>query len=177
MAYRDWSNITKFIIMVFCSAVVFMVSALIDEREILFSASMTAPDFSEDKAEIKETINQFNRLIMDFYTRGGNPQGIDYFPANIITKRETFKDLIYLDSNQLVMVYDLTATRFERLDVFSSMSAGVTTVETWVWVIRKRSESVTKPPMAMKVRVDYDLSKEKGKWVVLSHKIMGLVND
>ncbi|HEY6872958.1 MAG TPA: hypothetical protein VI298_09560 [Geobacteraceae bacterium] len=126
------------------------------------------------KAEIEQTLRQFNRDFATFFNVGGPTSILPTFPADNLIKRRIFQEVRYWDGMNAVMVYDKDTFTIEKIELTRPDRAVVIAREVWYIsaqdaVTRKTISTLKKSPE----RVRYILRLDHGKWRVMEFEIYG----
>jgi len=152
----------------FLILIIFIIFLLIFDRDWFLQIGL----FNEkEKKNIIDTIVTYNKILMDFYATGGNPSLIDEMPTSKYIKHEIFKEIAFLSASKMVLVYDLTDIKIEKINFFGLKMAKAKVDEEWNYQYQDLGTREAKSDIkGGTFKVEYDLKKIKGKWIILQWK-------
>ena len=96
------------------------------------AGSVPAKSVAEgNEKEIRATIANYNKIQQGFYASNGIPALLDDFPTVKRLKHEIFRDIGYLRSNGLILVYDMADLEILDISETDDGFVNVTTFEEW----------------------------------------------
>ncbi len=117
--------------------------------------------------EIKDTIKKYNKIFTDLYASQGGITMLDEFPASVVLKHEIYRDIDFLGSQNLLIVYDMADSTFMDIKILSPYYAIVDLYEEWNYVYQDNiSRRIKSPVKGMGRGFRYHLKKIKGRWIV-----------
>ncbi len=120
----------------------------------------------EDGA-IKNAIILYNKIFTDLYVSNGRVLRLNDFPASKMLRHELFRDLDFLRSRGLLLVYDNADIVFAEIKRPSSFTAEVRTFEEWNYLYRdiqtRENRSAVK---GLGQGFEYLMRKQEGEWIV-----------
>ncbi len=92
---------------------------------------------------------------------------LDEFPASVLLKHEIYRDIDYLRSQGLMIVYDMADSTFIDTKILNPYYAIVDLYEEWNYVYQDNiSRRIKSPLKGMGQGMRYYLRKIKGRWIV-----------
>ncbi len=131
-------------------------------------------DINGETAAIKDSIRLFSATIAGFYSTGGNPAGLNMFPAEQMIKRRIFMDISYNQKAGKVLVMDRDKSSYRQVLFAGPMHAVAVVDEDWFSVYRDYN---TRKPISDKkanlITIRYLLKKMWGRWIVVEYEVYG----
>lgn len=132
-----------------------------------FSARMTGEFWPRsEKTRIEDTVKDFNHIITDFYASGGIPSMINLLPASKQVKHEIFRDLGYIKSADMILVYDIAEIKPFKIIMTGPGRAEGQFYEAWNYLYQKPDRTPITRPNGFDRGVRYQLVKEKKGWQI-----------
>jgi hypothetical protein len=117
--------------------------------------------------QIQETILLYNKVFTDLYVSDGQVMRLDDLPVRTVLKHEIYRELDFLRSKGLVLIYDMASLKFVSTKLLSPFAAEVTTFEEWNYVYRQgadRKQAGTEKGLGTGFR--YHMIKPQGRWKI-----------
>lgn len=139
-----------------------------DREHVSFFAARVSGDIrsSSEKKLIEQTIKDYNHIITDFYASGGIHSMLDLLPATTQVKHEIFRDLGYIKSSDMILVYDLAEVKPFRIALTAPGRAEGQFYEAWNYIYQKPDRTPITRPNGFGRGVRYQLVKGKKGWQV-----------
>jgi hypothetical protein len=134
-----------------------------------FKYALTGGEMSKkDEAEIKRTVEDLNRFVMDVSNSQGRTMS-DAIPATKTMRHKLYMNTGFNTFGQRVMVYDLASLEIRKVVRTEPNMAEVVTMETWNYQYRNAAsrEEITSIK-GMEDEFRYVMLKVHGKWLVHS---------
>ena len=146
-----------------------MVVAVAFDRPLLTEGPEQAlPLAAGEAAAISATLELYNSIYQDFHASGGEPALLDDFPASKALRHYTFRDIGYLRSTGMILVYDLVSFTVLEGAGLGPGRARVDAREEWNYVYQ---DAGTRAPVSeikgMSLDTRYRLEKRDGSGIVV----------
>jgi len=129
-------------------------------------------DYASEAEALGASVKLFGATMAGFYMTGGNPEGLNSFPANPLVKRRVFMDLNGLLMSKQIFVMDRDTRELRDLVFLSPVHAVVVTDENWFFAYQ---DAETRRPLSTKkfskLTIRYYMKKKWGKWIVMDYDV------
>lgn len=162
-------NVVARILLTIVSILLFVLLLFVlDSRHAEFLiAEITASACPEsDRKQIEVTINNYNKILADFYASGGNPALINQFPTTKQIKHEVFRDLGYIKSADRILVYDMASITPYRIRLTAPGRAEAQFYEEWNYMYQNFDRTTKTRPLGFGKGFRYHLVYDNGSWLV-----------
>lgn len=143
------------------------VGSLFQKQFFVSLVSQSLGSRGKEIEQLHETIQQYNKVLTDLYVSDGQTMRLNDLPVRTVLKHELYRELDFLRSKDLVLIYDMASLKFVSTRFLSPLSAEVTTYEEWNYVYRQGTER--KQAGAVKglgSGFRYRMIKQQGGWKI-----------
>ncbi|MBI4839247.1 MAG: hypothetical protein HY806_08955 [Nitrospirae bacterium] len=139
-----------------------------------FRFKMGNYDIRGETASVKDAIKLFSASISGFYASGGNPAGLNMFPAEKLIKRRIFMDINYAKKAGQALVMDRDKSDIKQITFMDPVRAVAVVNESW---FNEYQDYETRKKLSNKkaniITVRYFLKKMWSKWIVVEYEVFG----
>ena len=131
-------------------------------------------DFAGETDAVTNTIRLFSGTLAGLYVSGGNPAGLNSFPAETMVRGRVIRDIGILHQMNLVLATDRDRSTVKQITFVDPAYAVAIIDEAWFMQLQNYS---TRRPVSNKkaniITVRYFLKKQWSKWIVMEYEVYG----
>jgi hypothetical protein len=160
--------IKRVLILTVVFSVLYVIIGLLLEPESLSHYRRWLFGRVEEEASVRQTVLLYNKILTDLYASDGQTLRLNDFPASVILKHELYRDLDFLRSRGLLIIYDMADLTFMKLKMRSPFLADVEVYEEWNYIYQKNpSRKIASSIKGFGQGFRYILKRQKTGWLVI----------
>ncbi len=160
--------IKRFLILIVIFSLIYIIAGFIFEAENFAQYAKWLLNSAEEEASMRQTVLLYNKILTDLYASDGQTLRLDDFPASVILKHELYRDLDFLRSRGLLIIYDMADLTFMKLKMRSPFLAEVEVYEEWNYIYQKNpSRKIVSSIKGFGQGFRYILKRQKTGWLVI----------
>lgn len=141
---------------------------LLLDRDFLYGSGLVPYPLSQkEKRSILQTLDLYHKLLQDIYASQGDIMNLDLFPTSKWLRHEIFKDLYFLEKNNIVLVWDKVEEKVLDIKKISSQKVQLKVKESWSYQYQESLDRKPKGGVQGIVQTYlYTFIKKDDHWVV-----------